>query len=520
MNEAERLLKIREIEEFINQLEEKPSNYLPEFPDSDLENISKSSDLFQFLFFLTDIYLRVADKDHLQFNESTGFKFSPYCKYYNDLQNKQLLIDSYDFLHRGDAVIGTHYRDLDSDLGSLSPPGTSIELNFDSTKIIQFTYGASTESPGDTSFYCVFFEYGATSTEKDFGIYAKWLIRNYIGPILQRNRNIPIILIGHSQGSGTVLSVLNELCSQMPDLNFKKIYGITLGLGRVSTPVANLFSNNYDAFKFNYIDIINLASTNIDATVLDRNVVERDDNYPYLGPNNDYFLEKDLTLISKPTRCIDNFINNMTVENSSCLSLERPYDNNPYFCRNKSEGINGLPFKTPWYKKIHPMFRSGVDPSDPENTKIQNWIENQKRDHIYRNDIDYILRLNKYCSTGIIENKRNWGEYNSKKFNMCEDLFTMYHKQVNVNTFGFLIDMNGKLTLKKIDKQNIVKNLLLDDIENTGKIYHIRSFNENAPTVYLYNEKNNKMICQSNTGQYGDAHEAKTYRNLFFEYSQ
>ena len=57
-------------------------------------------------------------------------------------------------------------------------------------------------------------------------------------------------------------------------------------------------------------------------------------------------------------------------------------------------------------------------------------------------------------------------------------------------------------------------------MKNTGKIYHIRTSHAAGPTVYIYNETNNKMICQSNVGPLGNAHEALTYRNLLIEYAQ
>ena len=63
---------------------------------------------------------------------------------------------------------------------------------------------------------------------------------------------------------------------------------------------------------------MNLASTNIDTTELNRDIVQRIDNYPDLGAENDYFLHKDLVSVEKPTRCIDNFINNITVYNGNC----------------------------------------------------------------------------------------------------------------------------------------------------------------------------------------------------------
>ena len=191
----------------------------------------------------------------------------------------------------------------------------------------------------------------------------------------------------------------------------------------------------------------------------------------------------------------------------------------PYFCRDNS-GISGIPFKTPWYKNIRPEYRSGINPNDTKNKKIENWTRAQKKDPIYSKSIDNILRLNEYCSSGIVENKRNWGDYNSQKYSKCENLFKMYHKHINFNTYGFLIDINDDLIITKIDKQNIVKNLLLNDMKNTGKIYHIKSKGVLAPTVYIYNETNDKMICQSNVGPLGNAHEAITYRDLLVEYGQ
>ena len=65
-------------------------------------------------------------------------------------------------------------------------------------------------------------------------------------------------------------------------------------------------------------------------------------------------------------------------------------------------------------------------------------------------------------------------------------------------------------------------------MKNTGKICHIRITHAVGPTVYIYNETNNKMICQSNVGgvantvlaPLGNAHEALTYRNLLIDYGQ
>lgn len=495
------------------------NSYLPLFPiNSDLENISKKSFLFQFLFFLTNIYMKVANSTEIDFNPEVGFKYSNYSKYYNDMQNKELVLNDYNFLHKGEAQRNRW----------------KVNLNFSYTKILKFTHSDSTR------FYCVFFEYGSSGYDKEFEDYAKWLIGKYLLEIIKEN--VPIIFMGHSQGSATVLSVLNEICKIEETINFKNLYGITLGLGRINSLIADLFTMNYNKFGFNYIDIMNFASTNIDAYGMNKiekssrfflrhmTMGRRYDNYPYLSDYNEYnigiqnikFEKRDI-----PTRCMDSFINSITIYNSSC---DPNAYSNPYFCRNISKGSTGHPVKNPWYNNIPPEFRKGIN--DPENTQIQNWIENQRQHPIYSKYIDYILKLNKECSTRptpspaglvpgpLIENKRNWGYYNSEKFNKCEELFTMYHKHINVNTYGFLIDMNGELTLSRIDKENIVKNLLLDDMKNTGKIYYIRTYNDPNTNVYILNEKNKKIICQSRIGPFGNAHEAKTYRNLFIEYAQ
>ena len=35
--------------------------------------------------------------------------------------------------------------------------------------------------------------------------------------------------------------------------------------------------------------------------------------------------------------------------------------------------------------------------------------------------------LNEEWTTDIVENKRNWGDYNSDKYNKCEELFKVFH---------------------------------------------------------------------------------------------
>ena len=58
------------------------NSYLPLFPiNSDLENISKKSFLFQFLFFLTNIYMKVANSTEIDFNPEVGFKYSNYSNW-------------------------------------------------------------------------------------------------------------------------------------------------------------------------------------------------------------------------------------------------------------------------------------------------------------------------------------------------------------------------------------------------------------------------------------------------------
>lgn len=55
------------------------------------------------------------------------------------------------------------------------------------------------------------------------------------------------------------------------------------------------------------------------------------------------------------------------------------------------------------------------------------------------------------------------------------------------------------------------------DMSNTDKIYHIRVNNNSTDTVYIYNQKNNNMLCASGTTPNGNAHEIKTYRKLFID---
>ena len=123
------------------------NSYLPLFPiNSDLENISKKSFLFQFLFFLTNIYMKVANSTEIDFNPEVGFKYSNYSKYYNDMQNKELVLNDYNFLHKGEAQRNRW----------------KVNLNFSYTKILKFTHSDSTR------FYCVFFEYGSSGYDKEF----------------------------------------------------------------------------------------------------------------------------------------------------------------------------------------------------------------------------------------------------------------------------------------------------------------------------------------------------------------
>tara|TARA_B110000208_G_C11800888_1_gene442266 strand:- start:7513 stop:8811 length:1299 start_codon:yes stop_codon:yes gene_type:complete len=362
------------------------------------------------------------------------------------------------------------------------------------------------------SFHCIFFNYGTASYSSFFHKYCD-NIKEKIIDIIKLNNNV--IFYGHSQGAGTLITMMNLLCDKNPEIDFTKIYGITSGLGRCKSEEIDKFIINHTRYKFNYIDLINLSSKNISKLQITDSIINRPDNYP--SPYGDYSLNsyKDkLKRISlSDILCIDKVFNNITILNDECDPSTYKPTEFPYFCRAIGKSNSGDPFMNPWYNDISDDYKLGLDPKHSFNNNFLYWIEKMKLNPYYSNKIDEIIKFNNICKKNIKDNESNWGDFNSFKSNSCMDLFKYFHKHITINTYGFVYTEES-IKLIKINKEDILKKIL-DNPSDIGKLFEIRMKNELSPLTYIYNVTNQKIICQSSISEDGNAHKIKTYRQLF-----